>query len=249
VTERERRPPAGAAACLRVCIGRLFWLKGVGTTAFMWLFFVGYFHLLRHPTAAAFEMPLTAVDRWVGFQSWALWPYVSLWLYVAIPPALLTRTRSLVAYGAWIGALCVAGLACFYLWPTSVPALAPATDGLPGFELLRGVDATGNACPSLHVATATFSALWLHRLVRSLELPAWLAGANAAWYALIAWSTLATRQHVWWDVLAGAALALLFAAPSLRWIDAPRRGDIMAPRDGRVGSEQQGPARGITPGA
>lgn len=218
-----------------VCIGRLFWLKAVGTTAFMCLFFIAYFHLLRHPTQPAFEMPLTAIDRWVGFQPWALWPYISLWFYVAIPPSLLTRLRSLVAYGVWVGLLCIAGLACFYFWPTAVPRLALSTDGVAGFDLLRGVDAAGNACPSLHVAAATFSALWLHRLLGTLGLPAWLQGANALWYVLIVWSTLATRQHVWWDVLAGLALAMLFTPASLRWIDVPRWDDIIGALGKRAG--------------
>jgi hypothetical protein len=199
------------------------------------LFFIGYFHLLRNPTQAPIVMPLSALDRWITFQPWALWPYISLWIYVALPPSLLTNFRSLLAYGVWVGALCIAGLLCFYLWPTAVPRQALSTADLAGFDLLRGVDAAGNACPSLHVATATFSAWWLHRLLRALALPAWLRGANALWYALIVWSTLATRQHVWWDVLAGVALALLFTPPSRRWIDVPQRDDMMAPQGNRAG--------------
>ena len=221
--------PAAPLAWRRVaaCIGTLFWIKAVGTTVFMWLFFIGYFHLLRNPTQAPIVMPLSALDRWIAFEPWALWPYISLWLYVALPPSLLTNFRSLLAYGVWVGALCIAGLICFYLWPTAVPRQALSTAGVAGFDLLHGVDAAGNACPSLHVATATFSAWWLHRLLRALALPAWLRGANALWYALIVWSTLATRQHVWWDVLAGVALALLFTPPSRRWIDVAQRDDMM----------------------
>jgi PAP2 superfamily protein len=203
-----------------------FWLKAAGTTAFMWLFFVGYFHLLRHPARPPLEMPVTAIDHWIEFQAWALWPYVSLWVYVAIPAGLLTTFRDLLRYGLWIGALCVAGLACFLLWPTAVPRVDTPGAAQAGFALLRGVDATGNACPSLHVATATFSALWLHRLLSDLALPRWLRALNVGWFALIVWSTLAIRQHVWWDVVAGVMLALVFAWPSLRW--APRGGDIMA---------------------
>jgi hypothetical protein len=223
---------AGLLALRRVgaCIRSLFWIKAIGTTAFMWFFFIGYFHLLRHPAQPPIEMPLTAIDHWVPFQPWALWPYVSLWFYVALPPSLLVGFRSLLAYGLWIGALCVAGLACFYFWPTAVPHRTLSTEGLASFDLLRGVDAAGNACPSLHVAAATFTALWLHRLLQALELPAWLRGANAVWFALIVWSTLATRQHVWWDVIAGLALALLFTPPSLRWIGVPRADAIIAPQ-------------------
>jgi len=199
------------------------WLKVVGTAAFMGLFFVGYFHLLRHPIRPPIEMPASAVDRWIGFQSWALWPYLSLWVYVGWPPALMSSARELIRYGWWIGALCVAGLACFYWWPTAVPPTTLPADQA-GFDLLRGVDAAGNACPSMHVATATFSALWLDRLLRELALPAWLRGANAAWFVLIVWSTLAIKQHVWWDVVAGLLLALALGIPSLRGRAAPPAG-------------------------
>jgi hypothetical protein len=206
------------------------WLKAIGTTAFMWLFFVGYFHLLRHPAHATTVMPLTAIDHWVDFHAWALWPYVSLWVYVALPPALLANAREVVRYGWWVGALCVAGLACFYLWPTAVAQQVVVTPSHAGFELLRGVDAAGNACPSLHVAAATFSALWLERLLRELALPKGWRFANALWYVLIVWSTLAVKQHVWWDVVAGLVLALAIGLPSLRWVRRKAGGDIMSPR-------------------
>jgi membrane-associated phospholipid phosphatase len=108
-----------------------------------------------------------------------------------------------------------------------VPPQISVASSQAGFELLRGVDATGNACPSLHVAAATFSALWLERLLRELSLPRSWRIANALWYALIVWSTLATKQHVWWDVTAGLLLAMVFALPSLQWVGRGRRSDIM----------------------
>jgi hypothetical protein len=206
-----------------------FWLKVTGITAYMWLFFEGYFHLLRHPTGPVVVMPLTWVDHWVGFQPWALWPYLSLWLYVSLPPGLLRSTRELLHYGVWVGALLVAGLACFWWWPTAVPHV-PVETAYPGFALLRGVDAAGNACPSLHVAVATFSAAWLHRLLCDMRAPGWMRGLNAAWVLAIVWSTLAVKQHVWWDVLGGLALALLFAPASLAWRGPQGGGDIMAAR-------------------
>lgn len=228
----------GYRARLRARLHARFWLKAAGTTAFMWLFFVGYFHLLSHPLRSAIEMPLTAVDRWVDFQAWALWPYISLWLYVTIPPSLLPTTRALLHYGIWIGTLCVAGLVCFYFWPTAVPRAALSTEGLPGFGLLRGIDAVGNACPSLHVAAATFSAVWIHRLARELMVPRWMQAGNMLWFVLIVWSTLATKQHVWWDVVAGLALALALAPLSLRSAALERRGDIIAADWMRPGNGQ-----------
>ena len=140
----------------------------------------------------------------------------------------MPNARELIRYGWWIGGLCIAGLACFYLWPTAVPRPAADIAAPASFDLLRGVDAAGNACPSLHVATAAFSALWLERMLRDLAAPRWLRAASACWFALIVWSTLAVKQHVWWDVAAGLLLALAVALPSLRWRGAARRGDIMA---------------------
>lgn len=202
-----------------------FVLKTLGITGFMWVFFLAYFHLLRHPAQPVIVMPLTALDHWVGFEPAALAAYVSLWVYVGIPAGLMRSLHHLVVYGLWIGALCLTGLACFYLVPTAVPPMALPVDVAqhPGFALLQGVDAAGNACPSLHVATAVFSALWVQHQLRGMDAPQWVRALSALWAALIVWSTMATKQHVALDVAAGTLLALVFAAPSMRWFpaDAP----------------------------
>ncbi len=197
----------------------LWWLKFLGVCAFMWLFFIGYFYTLRHPRHDVVLMPLIWLDDAVAFVPQALWVYFSLWLYVGVAPGLLSSFRELLRYTAWIGALCLTGLVCFYLWPTAVPRPALDLSAYPGFALLQGVDAPGNACPSLHVATAAFTALWVEHVLRSIGAPPWLRGCNALWVGAIVWSTMATRQHVAWDVAGGLLLALVFAALSLagRW--------------------------------
>lgn len=201
-------------------------LKALGISAFMWGFFLLYFQLLRHPARAVLVMPLTALDRAIPFQPEAFCAYVSLWLYVGIAPGLMLSLRELLFHGLWMGTLCAVGLACFYAWPTAVPAFdignAAALHG--GMALLQGVDAAGNACPSLHVATATFSAVWVHRLLRLTRArPIWRF-CNALWLALIIYSTLAIKQHVVIDAVAGAALALAFAWPSMRYSPPALRG-------------------------
>jgi hypothetical protein len=197
---------------------RHFVLKTLGICGFMWIFFIAYFHLLRNPASPVLQMPLTALDRLIPFTPQALAAYVSLWLYVGIPPGLLLSLRELLVFGLWAAALCISGLACFYFWPTAVPPLALDIDLAhhPGFALLQGVDAAGNACPSLHVATAVFSAFWIEQLLRGMHAPTAWRWLNLAWVLLITWSTLATRQHVALDALAGAALGTLFALASLR---------------------------------
>lgn len=210
-------------------IRRHFLLKAVGTTVFTWLFFIGYFHLLRNPAFPVTVMPLTALDHLIPFQPYTLVAYLSLWVYVGIAPGLLLGFRELVVYGLWIGALCLTGLSLFYFWPTQIPPLAIDVSGFPGFAMLQGVDAAGNACPSMHVAVAIFTAIRLGQVLREARTPALLRMLNWAWFAAIAYSTLAVKQHVVLDVLAGALLGMAFAIPSLRWRPHRRfRGDAPA---------------------
>jgi membrane-associated phospholipid phosphatase len=213
-------PDVGSApnAWLRDALQRMqrrFWFKTLGITAFMWVFFAAYFHLLRHPRHTPSLMPLTALDQAIGFQPWALAVYVSLWFYVGIAPMLIRSAWSLIVYGVWIGGLCITGLAVFYVWPNAVPPWPIDTGLNPAFAMLQGVDASGNACPSLHVATACFTAVWVEHLLRRMGAPRWARGLNALWFALIAFSTVAVKQHVVLDVIAGTLLGLVFALPSL----------------------------------
>lgn len=195
-----------------------FWLKFLGISGFMWLFFAAYFHVLRHPVRPVLMMPLTELDRWIPFQPWAFWAYVSLWVYVGIPAGLMPDLRALLRYGGWALLLCLAGLACFYAFPTAVPPEGRAVGSAAhaGFAVLQGVDAPGNACPSLHVATALFTAAWVQHLLHELRAPAWARAVNVGWALLIVYSTVAIKQHVVWDVVGGLLLAALFAGLSLR---------------------------------
>jgi membrane-associated phospholipid phosphatase len=190
-------------------------LKGIGTTVFMYLFFVGYFHLLNNPLFPVTVMPLTEIDRLVGFEPRALALYFSLWVYVSLPPALLPTRPQLYAYGWAVGGLCLAGMACFFFWPTAIPANDLELTTAQGFSMLKGIDAAGNAFPSLHVATAVFSGIWLDRQLRDLASPVATRLFSALWCAGIVYSTLATKQHVALDVAGGLALGLVGAVLSL----------------------------------
>lgn len=197
-----------------------FWLKTIGITAFIWAFFVAYFWLLRNPFFAVTTMPVTVVDEWIDFAPASLGFYLTLWVYVTLPPSLLIDRAQLVRYGVAAAALCSTGLLVFLIWPTAVPAGLVAEELLvaAGFSLLKGIDAAGNACPSLHVATAVFSAAWLDRLLLSMKGGGAVRAINLAWCVGIVYSTLAIKQHVFLDALSGASLGVLAAWLSLRWI-------------------------------
>ena len=191
-------------------------LKGIGTMLFISLFFGAYFYLLKAPAYLTTVMPITVLDRLISFQPLTLPMYISLWVYVSLPPALLATRRELYGYGLAMAGTCLAGLIIFYFWPTVVPAANIDWAQYPDVDFLKSIDASGNACPSLHVATAIFSGIWLHHLLRRFGTPLWMLTFNWTWCIGIIYSTLATRQHVAVDVLAGLMLGVLAAYLSLR---------------------------------
>ena len=183
-----------------------FWFKCFGTMGFILAFFLAYIYLLKNPAFPVAIMPVMEVDRLVGFEPLALPAYLSLWTYVSLPPMLMLTRREVIEYGGWIGSLCLVALAIFYFWPSAVPPANIDWAKYPGVGFLKGVDAAGNACPSLHVATAVFSAFWLHWRLSSVGLGSGSRLFSACWCVAIVYSTMATKQHVAVDVVTGVAL-------------------------------------------
>jgi membrane-associated phospholipid phosphatase len=190
-------------------VRRLLWhlpLKVAGLVLYMLVFFAAYFALLRHPLFAVSQVPLTALDRLVPFCPQALVLYLSLWCYVSLAPSWLMARDELLAYLWSVIGLGASGCAFFLFWPNAVPPPQVDWSLHPGFAFLKTVDDAGNACPSLHVAFAVFSALYIGVMLRRMRAPAWMGLLNWAWCLGIVWSTLAVRQHVALDVYAGSLL-------------------------------------------
>lgn len=216
-------PSPAAVPWYRLCarrFSRVLPLKALGTTAFISLFFWAYLHVLHNPGAAVTTMPTTALDEWVGFRPEAFWLYASLWFYTSLPPALTRCWRELVGYGAAIFAVCAIGVGVFAVYPTAVPMFEIDWALHPSFAILKRVDTAGNAFPSLHVATAVFSAIWLDRQLRETGAGRGVRGFSALWCLGIVYSTLATKQHVAFDVGGGLLLGAALGALSLRWVPA-----------------------------
>jgi membrane-associated phospholipid phosphatase len=189
----------------------------LSTSLLTGVFFVAYFFVQRHPAFPPAVMPLTALDLMIPFQAPAVIAYASLWVYVGVGPGTQRTLGEFAIYGTWLFALCVTGLSIFYFWPTQVPAPSPAATDFPGFAMLHRLDASSNACPSMHVAVAIFTAIRIEEMLRSIRATVGVRVLNAAWFLLIAYSTLAIKQHVVLDVIAGALLGMGFALMSLRW--------------------------------
>ncbi len=197
-------------------LGTLWLLKMTGTATFMTVFFWAYFTVLDHPLRTPVEVPTFWLDTWVPLTPSAYAVYISLWVYVSLAPAMISNLRALLHYGAWVSALCLFCLAIFWSLPTQTPVLDIDWSVYPGLSMIKSMDAAGNALPSLHVGSAVFSAFWLNRVFTTINGPAWLRWLNVLHCAAIAWSTVATRQHVAWDVVAGVVVGTVFAWLSLR---------------------------------
>jgi membrane-associated phospholipid phosphatase len=199
-------PPLPWYSQIAVVAPKDFLFKGVFITLFISLFFSAYFYLLKNQAYPVTVMPTTRLDRWIEFQPSMMPLYLSLWVYVSLPPLFMATRPEFFAYGRAMALACLVGLLIFYFWPTVVPVSDIDWARYPGIEFLKRIDAAGNALPSLHVATAVVAGIWLHRLLYRFAAPVWLAGVNAIWCVGIIYSTVATRQHVLVDVASGILL-------------------------------------------
>jgi hypothetical protein len=195
-------------------------VKMIGTALIMTAFFVAYFWVLNHRFFPVTTMPFTAVDRLIGFQPGALPLYLSLWFYVSLAPALLIDRREIISYGVVTIGMSVIGLGIFLLWPTTVARTDVVLSQHSTFAFIMAADAANNACPSLHVAFAVFTAIWLARILRQMGTARSVRALNWLWCLGILYSTIAIRQHVALDVFAGAVLGAVVAMLHLRWLRA-----------------------------
>jgi membrane-associated phospholipid phosphatase len=200
--------------------GSQIWFKIFGVSAFISLFFVFYIYLLKNPAYPVVLMPVLALDDYVSFQPFAFPIYASLWVYVSFPVMLMATRGEIVRYGGWIGSLCAVSLGIFYFYPNAIPPVDIDWSLYPAIEFLKNIDASGNACPSLHVGTAVFTAIWLQHQLKLMRFGRLIISLNILWCVAIAYSTLATKQHVTVDVIAGACMGALVAWMSLRQVKA-----------------------------
>ncbi|MFD3163589.1 phosphatase PAP2 family protein [Herpetosiphon sp. NSE202] len=166
--------------------------------------FGGYFAASHVPDQPAYIVPETALDRLIPLIPASVFPYLSLYPFLGLNAAYFWPQPVQARRVFWaISLLNGLGSMLFCSVRTSVPRPEPATNRLLAW--LWRVDPPYNALPSLHTAYAVVLAE-AHWRLRSRWR--WLV---AAWALAIIISTLTTKQHRLWDVLAGMLLARMVA--------------------------------------
>jgi membrane-associated phospholipid phosphatase len=149
-------------------------------------------------------LPMTAIDRAVPLLPWTGWIYATVFPFPLLAAALVRDDRGVrTLLAAFIGVTTVL-FAVFLAYPTVYPRPELAAGGFLAWPLamIYRIDLPNNCMPSGHV-TAAFLTAFSVRQCRPK-----LGAALIFWAAVISVSTLTTKQHYFWDVIAGVLLSV-----------------------------------------
>ena len=181
-------------------------------TLFFSIPYVTFQHVLSLP---AWRLPLSAIDTAIPFMPRWVWVYQSVYLMMFGVPWCAVSADDLRRYARGFVLQASIGFLCFLLIPIEAPRPAIVPDD-PMFRFLLWYDGLVNSLPSLHVGLSVYSVLFAAHASSGRMTPRARLAMLAAlwvWVALIAFSTLATKQHYFVDLPPGALLAWL----SDRW--------------------------------
>lgn len=172
------------------------------------LFCVPYVYIANHPHFPVHDVPLTWLDKAIPFDHRWIWVYQSVYLLTGILP-LLAHTREqlrrfISGYALLVGV-------CFFIFiffPTQIIRHHPAEENVNFmFQILWLYDGNYSALPSLHVGFLYFTLMFARRVYG--PVPRWVSAVFITWFFLIAYSTLALKEHYAWDLITGVALAVI----------------------------------------
>jgi membrane-associated phospholipid phosphatase len=187
----------------------------------LWLFAVvgvafglPYFLLGNFPFLPVHDLPITWIDRAIGFHPVAwVWIYQSFYILVNVVPWLAVRRDELWAYIKGFTIASLVSFAVFIVYPVRSPR-GPTPHPTGMHRLLLAYDAPLNALPSLHAGLLVYTLAFGWRILRG-RVPAWLGIVALTWGGLILYATLATKEHYAADIISGAVLAMV--ADAIVW--------------------------------
>ena len=188
------------------------WTRGLGIGAVQATVYFGVSHLDLHRSTELFR---TRLDDLIPFWPWTAWFYLPVYAAIFLIAIGGFRSRDLfnralraVALVMFVGALGHLFVRAEYPRPLLHPPYADLSTTFMAW--VQRVDRPGNVFPSLHVAQTSTLAFLLYRDRPRLGLAAIVLGA------ILALSTLTTKQHFIADVISGYALVWAACAFALR---------------------------------
>lgn len=151
-------------------------------------------------------MPALAIDKAVAVFFPSIWLYYSFYLLLGLV-GLTVEKKLFIQYLYTIGWVTAVSHAVFLFLPNGVMRsdidfqTAP-----PIYQLLASVDLPRNAMPSLHASLSVVAAIAVQF---SSVFPKWSKPLVWLWVLVIFWSTIAIRQHVSLDLIAGSVIAAI----------------------------------------
>ena len=206
----------------------------VRLTILLTLFFCVPYVTFQHVLSLdAGRLPLSAIDRAVPFMPSWVWVYQSVYVLMYGVPWCAVSADDLRRYARGFVMQATIGFLFFLLLPIEAPRPNVVPDD-PMFRVLLMYDGLVNSFPSMHVGLAVYSVLFAarasdgHMTPRARRL---MLSALWIWVASIAFSTLATKQHYFVDLPAGAVLA--WVCERWVWRHFPRR-ELSVRRDASI---------------
>ena len=200
----------------RVASSAYKWTLGLSAAAVQSLLYFGIGHLELHRST---ELLRTRLDDAIPFWTWTAWFYLPVYAAIFIIVISGCRSREIfnrafkaVALVMFTGALCHLTIGAEYPRPVLHPPYPDVSTAFMAW--VQRIDRPGNVFPSLHVAQTSTLAFILYR-----DRPR-LGAFTIVLGALLALSTLTTKQHFIADVISGYALAFAARAFALRGLPA-----------------------------
>ena len=149
------------------------------------------------------EVGLTFIDSLIPLNSHWIWVYISYYPFIFLPFLLSPNLKSRkILFSSFVFATGVAFF-LFFLFPTTISReLYPLyvtnwSDSI--LYLIRSSDESTNCIPSMHVASSLIAALTFCYEGKKRGTLALF------WFLMISYSTMATKQHYFYDFVTGAA--------------------------------------------
>jgi membrane-associated phospholipid phosphatase len=194
----------------------------------LWVY-VPYLFLQHHHFFPATNMSASFFDRMIPFSDQTVWLYLSIYLLMPVGPFLMNSRKQIFRYAIGIVLISLLANAIFLFWPTLCPR--PIVQGTnTTYQALTTIDNSFHAFPSLHAAFAIYSALSGGLVLREIGSHSFWRISLWLWAVLILYATLATKQHVVADIIAGSALGLvIYACVFKEWISIFKRKPSLQP--------------------